>query len=202
MRLCLIFLLFLIPFTILGQRKKLPGPPTEAEYLLAEKHNQCFNTNKYSAKQRASFFPFKEASIVKLISFPFDMEDSVHILDPVAVNHFTVNYDKVIENRVLSKKGIDSLTDILYNIRKTPDGKLPLEIFGEIKCYEPRNAILFINSQGVVTQYIELCFGCQKYFFSSKKIRPMEYCEQKYEMLKQLFLKQGIQYGTILPKRD
>lgn len=167
-----------------------------------EKHNQCFNSHKYTEKQRASFFPFNEASTVKLVSFPFDTRDSINIFTPIAVNNFIVDNDKIIESRILAKKGIDSLTDILYNVGKTPVGKLPMEIYGEIKCYAPRNAILFINSEGVVTQYIELCFGCQKYYFSSRKIKSMEYCEQKYEMLKQFFLKQGIQYGTILPKHD
>jgi hypothetical protein len=204
----------LVPCAAFAQRSKLPPPPqrgtstalvwrepTKKEYALMEKHNQCFNSHRYSAKQRASFFPFNEASVVKLVSFAFDPRDSIDIFTPIAVNHFTVDDNKIIESRILSKDAIDSLTDILYNVGKTPVGKLPMEIDGEIKCYEPRNAILFINSEGIVTQYIELCFGCQKYFFSSIKIKPMEYCEQKYEMLKQFFLKQGIQYGTILPKR-
>jgi hypothetical protein len=121
----------------------------------------------------------------------------------MAVNHFTVNYDKIIESKILSKKGIDSLTDILYNVGKTPISKLLLEIADPgAKCYEPRNAILFVNEKGTVTQYIELCFGCNRYFFSSKKIRSMKYCEQKFDLLKAFFSTRGIQYGTILPKRD
>jgi hypothetical protein len=202
----LIFLLLLVPCLTFAQRSKLSPPvwrePTKKEYALMEKHNQCFNSHKYSEKQRASFFPFNEASIVKLVSFPFDPRDSINIFTPIAVNHFTVDDDKIIESRILSKKGIDSLTDILYNVGKTPVGKLRVETFAELKCYSPRNAILFINKEGMVTQYIELCFECQKYYFSSRKIKSMEYCEQKYEMLKQFFLKQGIQYGTLLPNRN
>ena len=209
----LICLLFLIPCVAFAQHSFLRAPPQreltkkehalmEKEYALWEKHNQCFNNHKYSAKQRSNFFPFNEASVVKLVSFAFDPRDYTDIFSAVAINHFIVNSDKIIEEKVLSKKGIDSLTDILYNIGKTPVGKLQAAAVAEIKCYAPRNAILFINSEGVVTQYIKLCFGCQKYYFSSRKIRSMEYCEQKYDLLKALFLTQGIQYGTVLPKNE
>jgi hypothetical protein len=59
-----------------------------------------------------------------------------------------------------------------------------------------------MDANGKVTQYIELCFECQRSYLSSRKIKNAIYCEQKYELLKNYFLSQGIKYGTILPKRE
>ncbi len=198
MRLCLIFFLFIVPFISLAQRKKLPGPPTKAEELLAEKRDQCLNSHRFNVKQRRAFFPFNSAVTVKLVSF----SDTVRIYAPIAVNHFDVSYDKILESKTLSQKGLDSLTDIFYNVGYTPVKASIYIADPGASCYNPRNAILFINASGDVTQYIEFCFECHRYYLSSSKIKNTEYCEQKYEMLKHFFLKQGIQYGTILPKSE
>ncbi|WP_426668779.1 hypothetical protein ACPPVU_21415 [Mucilaginibacter sp. McL0603] len=194
----LTFLLILIPCIVFGQKKKElpPPPPTQEDTKIAEKPNQCLNSGQYNAKQRRAFFPFNAATTVKLISFTY--RDVVYT--PIAVNNFLIDYNKVRETKILSGAGIDSLTDLLYNVGFTPiKGKLPL---GVAMCYEPRNAILFMDGDGKVTQYIELCFTCHGYYLSSKKIKYTVYCEQKYDLLKSFFLMQGIKYGTILPERE
>jgi hypothetical protein len=206
----LTLLLLLIPCFVYAQKKKsLPplGPPTPAQERIMEIHDQCYNSHKYTADQRRAFFPFNNAVTIKLVSF----SDTVRIYTPIAVDNFAVDYSKVIENKVLSSSGIDSLTDILYNVGFTPYSKIPHKK-GEIyeleiadpgaACYEPRNAILFINAEGKVTQYIEICFMCQRYYLSSSKIKYTVYCDRKYDLLKSYFLAQGIKYGTIFPKRE
>jgi hypothetical protein len=199
-----ILLFLLIPFIVCAQQKsqrRLKVPSSSKEWgvgdKLAEKEYQCFNSDKYNAKQRLSFFPFNGAVTIKLVSFA----DTNKIYTPIRVNNFSIDERKVIESRVLSKNGIDSLTNILYNVGRTPVKGVRITIADlGANCYEPRNAILFINDEGVITQYIELCFGCNKYYFSSSKIRMMETCEQKYDMLKAFFLKQGINYGPTKPQ--
>ena len=211
--------LLLLTCFAFGQKRqsvRLLGPPTKAEEERAERNFQCLHTDKYSAKERRSFFPFATANKIKLISFEYieprepiiygdngkiisdDQAniDTVDVITPVAPHRFGVNYRKIKEEKTLSTAGIDSLTDILYNVGYTPVKNLVFQIGKEMSCYEPRNAILFLDSAGNVTQYIKFCFQCWKYYYSSSNTKSVEYCEQKYEMLKLYFKRQGIKYGT------
>ena len=203
-----LFLFFiLIPAYVFGQHTKLlppPNhPPTKAENLLADKEYQCFHSSKFSKEKRRSFSPFSTADTIKLISFKSpEPGDTSDIYTPIAPNHFILNKNKVIEIKTLSQNGIDSLTNILYNIGRTPVKNVRFTIEDHGSCYDPRNAILFINDKGVVTQYIEVCFECERYYLSSKSTKSFPTCAQKYQLLKNYFLAQGLKYGTVLPKRD
>ncbi len=202
----LTLLFILIPCIVFGQRKKIlppPGPPPpESKEQIAwdKKHDRCFNTFSYDAKQRRAFFPFNSATTVKLISFNSD--DIPY--RPVAVNNFSIDSSKVKEGKLLSAAGIDSLTDIMYNVGFTPmkhkrpriKGELEVADPGSMCIFQPRHAILFIDSTGKVTQYISICFTCHQYYLSSRKIKYTVECENKYELLKSYFLSQGIKYAT------
>ncbi|MGZ3764531.1 MAG: hypothetical protein ACXVB0_12205 [Mucilaginibacter sp.] len=196
----LTLLFILIPCLVFGQKKApAPHPPTIEEDKLADKHNQCHYNFKYNAERRRSFFPFNTATTIQLVSF----NDTVRIYTPIAVNYFNIDYSKVIETKKLSQAGVDSLTDIMYNYGLTPVKGTYLETADPgAACYNPRNAILFMDAEGRVTQYIEFCFECHRYYLSSSKIKNATYCEQKYDLLKTYFLAQGLKYGTILPKRE
>jgi hypothetical protein len=211
----LILIISLIfPVLTFGQRKHFSPPRkfTKRDYQLAHQYNQCFYKNKYNAEQRHQFFPFNTADTIRLVSFEamqpnYGIEpvkhpmDTVEIFIPLAVNNFKLNTHRIIENKLLRLSDIDSLTNLMYNV-----GFLSQKAYNysdlSPSCYNPRNAILFINSKGVITQYIEFCFGCRRYFKSSSKIVMGEFCEQKFELLKKYFLSEGLQYGTVLPKWD
>ena len=220
----LLLILLLLSSMVFGQHKKLkpppppPGPPTKAELAREALHDQCLHTNRYSAKERQAFFPFTAAASIRLISYdggpqpdhdiiigdqlPIPAEDTLQLFSPMGVNKFYINYCQVIELKDLSPRAIDSLTDILYNVGYTPVKDLPFQISVGYNCYEPRNAILFLDARGNVTQYIEFCFGCKRYYYSSSKTKPIDYCEQKYSMLRSFFFRQGLNYGTIVPNQD
>jgi hypothetical protein len=203
----LTLLFIVIPCIVFGQQKKKlppppgpPPPPIKEQMAWDKKHYSCFNTSKYDVRQRRAFFPFNSAARVKLISF--STEDIPY--RPVAVSHFSIDSTKVKESKLLSPAGIDSLTDIMYNVGFTPMKHKRPRIKGELEeadppvmcIYQPRNAILFIDSTGKVTQYISICFECDLYYLSSRKIKYTVNCEDKYGLLRSYFLFQGIQYGT------
>jgi len=184
----LAFVLMLIPCIVVGQHKLLPPHLLiKEEYKLAEMYSQCHYSAKYNAKQRRSFFPFSTAATIKLVSFI----DTVRIYKPIAVDNFEIDYNKVFNSKTLSAAGIDSLTDIMYNVGFTPVNGSYTVTVSERMCYNPRNAILFIDANGTVTQYIEFCFECHRYYLSSRKIKNAIYCEQKYDLLSNFFLLQG-----------
>jgi len=213
MRHLIFFLLaFALPFLAEAQQPRLltiaewKGHPTKFDDAKAKKYEQCSFSDKYKAIQRRSFFPFSKAVSIKLISFEAPMSpkdndarnniDTVPLFSPMATNKFILNYRKVKEISTLSDLGIDSLTNILYNFGYTPVTGNLYRVIEEASCYEPRNAILFLDSAGNVSQYIEFCFECRKYYYSSPKTKPIDYCEQKYDMLAAFFLRHGVKYGA------
>jgi hypothetical protein len=194
----LALLLLLVPSLAYGQKKHpLQKPPTYQEALRLQKFEQCLHQDIFTAKQRRAFFPFNTTNSIKIISFNDPKVD----FNRLPVKYHIIDKTKVREIKTLSISGIDSLTDILYNIGYTPmKGGLEIADPGG-KCYNPRNAILFIDKKGHVSEYIEFCFQCHKIEFSSKKIRKTEYCDDKFDLLRRYFLAQGIKIGTILETR-
>jgi hypothetical protein len=191
--------MFLLPCLVFAQKPKLVmREQTKAEQIIQIKHDQCFYRNVYSAAQRRAFFPFNKAAAVKIISFIHEEPKDTAITYPyerLATNRFKLNKHKVLEMIQLAPAGVDSLTDLLYNVGYTPVKKLPAVLtIEEMKCYSPRNAILFFDADGNLTQYMEFCFTCRHYYLSSSKIKNTVYCEQKYDMLKNFFLSRGIKY--------
>jgi predicted GH43/DUF377 family glycosyl hydrolase len=206
--------LVLIPFLSVAQQKgkstKLTSNKTENDIFA--KHSKCYFHNKYSVQQRKNFYPFSTASEVKLIGFRANgdkiilengEEDTIvsnagkkPMYVRTSSNYYELNQGRLHSTIKLSAQGIDSLTDLLYNYGYTPV-KLPsnVNVIDEpTGCYEPRNAILFIDTNGKVKEYIEFCFTCEQASWSSRKIRDITFCVDKYAMLKRFFFKNGIPY--------
>lgn len=76
------------------------------------------------------------------------------------------------EKKILSALEVNKLTDVLYNFgytsTKSYKGLLIAESEG-YRCYEPRNAIVFLDENGLVAEYIEICFECYNRKESSEK---------------------------------
>ena len=175
---------------------------TAKEEALAAKYTTCYNSHKYNADQRRAFFPFNQSANIKLISFssPSDVneasDDNPYVYTAIASGNYKLNYKRVKESVELSPAAIDSLTDILYNVGYTPV-KISFYLSDPgTPCYDPHNAILFIDAKGTVTQYMEFCFKCSRYYLSSSKIKNTIYCDQKYEMLRAFFVNHGVRYST------
>jgi len=161
--------------------------PSAYELLRDQIACECFVHNKYSEKERLNIYPFNKAAQVMLISF--DVDEGI----PVKSNR--LNEQEITEKVVLSHKDIDSLTNIFYNIGFTPlKGAQPYANL--TSCYEPRNGVLFLDDNGKVFEYLEMCFACKRQVNSSKKINDGEYCSTKFDLLQLFFNKAGIKYGT------
>jgi hypothetical protein len=103
-----------------------------------------------------------------------------------------VDYSQIKETKILNKEQIDSLASIFYNV--TYSGEIMyLEGTG---CYNPRNAVLFLDSNNHLVEFIELCFECYEQRFSSDRINIGDLCDQKSNMIKEFFFRMGIRVGT------
>lgn len=161
---------------------------------LAELNFRCLKTNLLSVDQRNKNYPFNKAAQIGLISF---IDTTTNFFTPIPVKNGKLDQAKVREKKILDSEQVNELTDILYNIGRTPVPNLPYTTIAKSGCYEPRNGIIFIDSKGSVFEYIEICFACKESRFSSKKVKTGEYCNEKHDILRRFFLDKGLMFGTV-----
>jgi hypothetical protein len=144
----------------------------------------CFYQEKYSAAERNNFYPFN-VDTIKLVSFRYHESN-------YPVRGDTILIDSLIDIKTLTKAERNELTDILYNnfYRRDPNYGISNQ------CFIPRNAILFLDKYGHLSNYILLCFHCDTHQESSKKINFGDECLQKMEKLRQFFITTGVKFGT------
>lgn len=148
----------------------------------------CVHRNKYNEKERLKFYPFNVADTIKLVSFRYHW-NNYHFSDS------GLTRDSLIETHVLTKYETNSVTDILYNTFKKKKGNIGRSSM----CFYPRNAILFLDENGKLIDYILICFHCMQIEVSSPQIKyNVEHCEGFEALLLTFFKKAGIQFGTDL----
>lgn len=182
-----------------GQLQTHEGPPrhltTKEEKIDADNHN-CLYQNKFTSRQRLEIFPFSKSSKIQIVSF--DKPDSIIVGGEIPIKNNVVDYSKLIDVKTLSSTQIDTLTDILYNYIY----KGTFFTFFKSNCYNPKNAILFIDNLGRVYAFIELCFECNAFRTSDETVQVGDFCDQKYDMLKSFFARLGVAFGTKAGSND
>lgn len=192
----------LLPVAAFPQHKHKQAKFNQAvEDSIFRKHFECFYMPAYTNVQRKSFYPFNIAAKIEVIKCMAPEDQLIEDGDTAATNEaqkplyikvadgsYKINRKRIFQSIILTKGGIDSLTNILYNYGYTPVRKTKSNLIDEpTGCYQPRNAILFIGEDGKVKEWMEYCFTCLGYRHSSDKIKNYDFCNQKYEMLRKFF---------------
>ncbi|OXB04428.1 hypothetical protein [Flavobacterium pectinovorum] len=164
-----------------------------------EKNAQCIRTKNLSEKERLTHFPFSKAAQIKIISFKDKSDgtlghDLMNYMNSIVIGKDTLASNLYDEITNLTPQQINQLTDIIFNYSHK---KEPYAI-AQAGCYMPRNAIFFLDDNNTIIAWLELCFGCDNYRTSDKKLTIGEYCDQKYDMLKSIFKEAKIQYGITI----
>jgi hypothetical protein len=188
--------------TIRRRPYKRKYPPvkefSQLEKLHKETDDDCVFTDMYSLQQRLKKYPFSK--VVKIMAVSYYAPDpheyykgNREFHTGLHVGNSKLDSSTLIEIKILTKKQINDLTTLIYNYDyRKPYFNLSLGY----KCFEPRNALIFIDKSGKVFDYIEICFGCMNYQSQSDKISVGTACSQKFELLKKFFIDLGINYGT------
>lgn len=94
----------------------------------------------------------------------------------------------------------NQFTDVLYNNVTKNFGKSNAIHIGSVsQCFDPRNAVLFIDKTGKLKAYVLICFHCRRFLQNPEKPGwNWDFCDQKFEMIRQFFISTGIRYGTDL----
>jgi hypothetical protein len=171
------------------------SPPAAADKVPKGGYDRdCVRRDMYTEAQRLGFFPFNVADSIKLVSFRYHDNDYPVLNDNTKGDSLHYNADSLIEQRLLDRSEINQLTDILYNYGPKKDHHIGYEN----ECFEPRNAVLFIDKTGRLKAYMLICFHCRHFESSGNSHWPWDNCGQKSEMIHQFFIKAGIKFGTDL----
>jgi hypothetical protein len=184
-----------------AQKAPLTDQQIQKMKLDPKQNDSCVRRSYRSFSVRLKNYPFNRAASVQLVSFrgrPDSVGDDYKNEGIPKVND-TICYAKLKEVKALNFTQVDALTDILYNygyIYRPKAGFLGFLYLGsEPLCYNPHNAILFVDPEGQSLGYIELCFECGAHQ-ETEGIQLGEMCDQKMKMIKRFFKNAGNEYGV------
>ncbi len=174
-----------------GQQTKLKvvpyKPPTKKEIQTEQNNHHCVKRKNDQFNIRIKNYPFSMATQIQLVSFKSDYKNE----DSLPRINDTICYSKLMEIKSITFSQVDKLTDIFFNYGY----RGPVHLGSLASCYNPRNAILFLDDKGKVFEYIEICFECNETKKSSEKISLGQMCDEKMGMLKDFFKTVGVEYG-------
>ena len=161
----------------------------------------CLRTHNYELTERLTNYPFNKAKAILFVSFIYskpgnyliEKNDTIEIYTEgtLPIKNKNLSYQDLLENIKLSLENIDSLTKILFNY----DYSASIQSEQISNCYDPHNAIVFLDESGKMFEYIELCFLCDNHKLSSPNVKTGNFCQGKYEMLRNYFRELGLTKG-------
>ncbi|HTD98857.1 MAG TPA: hypothetical protein VK668_06200 [Mucilaginibacter sp.] len=178
--------------------------------------DDCVFINRYTIAQRLKKYPYSKAVKILAVSHPY-LYDNFGIPDltidtgknrikPITkdtsgliIYKDKLDYSNLIEVKQLTIKQINRLTNIVFNTDyKVHDYYSTSRGFG---CFDPHNALIFLDKNGKVFDYLEICFECQNIESKTERITLGTSCNQKYELLRKYFVSLGIKYGTTIQEK-
>ena len=167
--------------------------------------SDCIETRKYSLKQRLKHYPFNKAAKIVAVSYMAEMSFSMsqHMVKDTSELftkqrlsglHFRKNgmldSTTLIEAKTLNKSQINQLTNIIYNISNSKPSVSP-----GTKCAPYyRNALIYIDKNDKIFDYMEICFECGQTYSKSGRLYLGDDCNQKYNIVKKFLKSVGINY--------
>jgi hypothetical protein len=162
-----------------------------------DRQSTCVQNKNFSVEERNQFSPYAESSRIAFVSYKdkkledgrnSNLEKYFKIYKEDSSQFRLEDFDEI---SLINEELKNQLTDLIYNYGqlKATDSKR------DYMCYNPHNAILFLNEDNSLQGYIEICFNCDKYDSSSQEEYHLgEYCRTKLNLLRDLFKKSGIEY--------
>jgi hypothetical protein len=197
-----VVLIFFFLFSNGQKPKSFPKLPSEKQIDQKIKDERCVFRAIYSETQLKSKFPFNQVGAIKLISFETKMEDEIGILHNFfhldSGQHYhidstmidTSNWKEVI---TLDTSRYQLLVNLMFNY--APFKISDLNIEWQSQCYRSKNAIVFYNRYNEIFAVIEICFECERMSFFPNDFKLAYDCTTKFELFRNFFADQGIEYG-------
>lgn len=177
------------------------------EYENSRYNTKCTYSNRFSLENRQSRMPFRKSKKVVLVSYdggvkveplPNEVGNKKEglIQNPFPSKYTSYNGVAFYESFLLDEKQVDGLTNILFNYAYWRDENEVIQFVGPT-CYSPRHMILFYGESNDKEPFawIEICLQCKKHRAYPGKFDLGNFCEGKYDLLREFFRQTGITYG-------
>jgi hypothetical protein len=166
---------------------------------------ECGWFGTMSVEERRKTFPFNEAAKVLLIAYgdyeiEAEREDKtlekkvkLPILQTFKAFDSVYSAYEIVE---LNQQQLDSLSHLAFNYKsKVQEGVF---VKPQVKCYTPRNSILFFDKHDKLFLNIEMCFECEKIYFTPNEMPSNTFDVRCRDLsLFKVFFKQcNIHYGV------
>jgi hypothetical protein len=140
---------------------------------------------------------FSRVAAVKLTSFKRSPTARSRMERNIPKTNNVVDLNRMFEVKTLESELRAMLFKVLHYYHLDTMESSPAS------CYEPRNAIVFIDRQETVIGYVELCFGCQRAQSEPNMLGIEEtFFDEQWEAIRRIFMVAGIKYGTDRNERD
>ena len=200
---CLLFFVFFAN-TLFAQKSKAekipPPPPTFQSEKREARNHSCVKKNTIPLNLLLKKYPFEVSAQVQFVSFAggiYEKNGKKAVLGSLPRINDSIVYADLKEVKNLTYPQVAQLTDIFYNYGFR--GKIYK--ISDMRCYMPRNAILFLDNKGKVIEFIEICFECHiQYLFPDtlgyNEINGTVDCKENLlSSIKEIFKNNGIRYG-------
>lgn len=154
--------------------------------------NFCGNTKRHDLSEINKMAIYNRTASVKIGSFKN--------LDKVPITDGRLDVTKFVELHTLSTEDQNESFDVLVNYNYSFANRDTVKST-VIFCDDPRNAIVFLDSQDSVIGYIELSFPCFKKRVVPAEFNVGEFCDEKFAVLRELFERNNVEFG-LAPTSD
>lgn len=158
----------------------------------------CEKTSNFSLENRLKNYPFNVSKKIVFISYL--QKDSLKEHGPngtqltIYLNKLKAKESKfyihdVHQSYLLNNSNIDELTNLFYNIGEINETNLTVMTSG---CFYYKNAILFLDENNYLIDYIKFSFDCRREESSNSILTTGKICIYKLNLIEGLFNKYGI----------
>lgn len=163
------------------------------------KNMSCVKQDKFTVSERNKIYPYNVSAKVVLATYH---QKEKGMMGAEMQTYFrSLKEDKSLFDKTRFKEFIqlnnvqkNELTEIIFNYGY----KRNVNEAYQKMCYMPNNAILFLDKDDNLLEFIEICFDCDQFRTSNKEITLSDDCMQKMNLLNEFFLKSGIKKTKML----
>src|SRR5690606_24213649 len=143
----------------------------EYQDRILDKKLSCKKKYKASIEERLNKEQFKNTQKIAFVSFKSKMEDSIFIdlqkyFKEIKQDFSKFDLNDFHEVKFLDEKNIEEFSNLIYNFGLNKETNWR----NEYSCYEPHNAVLYLNEDNTLKGFIEICFDCDKNYSSNEDI--------------------------------
>lgn len=140
----------------------------------------CGNSKRKSLNEVKGLYPYRAIHSIKVVSFKgFEIPKT----------NGQIDLKKMFEIKSLDVNLTNKMLDIMANYDNKGMG---MDI---AFCWDPRNAVVFLDKSEKVIGYIEICFDCQQYKIQPEELPISNFCNEKMDAVQGLMIRAGISHG-------